>query len=411
MTDAHQTRGAARAAAKVDSTLVVLLTFIIVMIDGYDTIMPSFIAPLVAKDFALTIQGITRLFFFGYLGAVVGAVGAGQFADRIGRRSVLVLSLVVSAVGTLLCAFAPSFATLLDCRFVAGLGLGGAIPSLISLTAEHAPADRRHARVTLMYIGYPVGAVVGGFVTSLLLGIGWPVIFVGSGIVTLAMVPLAFAIPETLASTHGAATGSAAGPRSLPQRLAAPFGDGRFGAAAMLCLGLFCMLLMTYLLVWAPTMAVRSGLPPKVAALTGVVLNLGGVVGALALRPVVNRRGPFAPVAIMVGVGAIAILLLGQSFGSVPLLMAALFCVGVTALGGQLVCPAMTVALFPVPVRGAGAGWALAMGRVGSIVGPIVGGVLLAAGLSLGWLFAFVAIAAAIAAIAFAVADRIRPAA
>jgi AAHS family 4-hydroxybenzoate transporter-like MFS transporter len=407
MTDTHHERMTTVDAAKTATTFVLPFAFIIVMIDGYDTIMPSFIAPLIGKAFALGIADIGLFFSLGYLGAVIGAIGVGQLADRLGRRSALLLSLLVSAAGTLICAAAPSFAALLVFRFIAGLGLGGAIPSLVSLTAEHAPEARRHARVTTMYIGYPVGAVVGGVITSQALGFGWPAIFLGSGIVTLAMIPLALAIPETF-RVRGTTTAPDNAP--LPARLFAPFAEGRAAAGVLLCLGIFCMLLMTYFLIaWTPTMAVRAGLPPKTAALAGVVLNLGGVIGALVLGPIVDRRGPFAPVALLVGIGAVVIVLLGQSFGALPTLMAALFCIGVTALGGQLVCPAMGVAIFPVAVRGTGGGWAMGMGRLGSIAGPFIGGQLLAAHLALGWLFALVAIPAAIAAIAFALAGRLRP--
>ncbi len=147
----------------------------------------------------------------------------------------------------------------------------------------------------------------------------------------------------------------------------------------------------------------------QTAALSGVVLNLGGVAGALVLGPIVNRRGPFAPAAIMIGLCTALIVLLGHSFGSVPWLMAVLLLVGFTGLGGQLLCPAMTVDLFPVHVRGTGGGWVFGIGRLGSIVGPIVGGAMLAANLSLERLFAIVAVAAAVGAIAFAGAGRIRP--
>jgi len=142
----------------------------------------------------------------------------------------------------------------------------------------------------------------------------------------------------------------------------------------------------------------------------GVILNLGGVLGALALRGAVNRHGPFVPAAVMVGIGALMIVLLGQTMGSTPLLMIVLLLVGFTALGGQLICPAMIVELFPAHVRGAGAGCAFAAGRVGSIIGPLLGGMLLSANLKLGWLYAIVALPAAIAAVVFALANRMRQA-
>jgi AAHS family 4-hydroxybenzoate transporter-like MFS transporter len=397
-------------ARDIKSKWVVPICFVIAMIDGYDTIMPSFTAPLIAKSYSLGMHDIGNLFAIGYVGAMVGTIVAGQLSDRVGRRPVMALFLTICAAATLACAAAPAFGWLLVLRFITGLGLGGALPSLFSLTAEHSPPARRSAMVVTMYVGYPVGAVVGGLITSFLLPFGWESIFIGGGVAALLMVPLALMVPETLRVRPAVATARPSNATTALSRVGAQFAQGRLGAALMLWVGLFCMLLMTYLLVsWTPTMAVKSGLPLKIAALSGVVLSLGGVIGALAIGPTVNRRGPFVPAAIMIGVAAVMIVILGQSFGSVPLLMIVLFLVGFTGMGGQLICPAMGVALFPADVRGTGTGWLMAVGRLGSIVGPILGGALLAANLSLGRLFSIVALAAAIAAIAFALAGRIRP--
>jgi AAHS family 4-hydroxybenzoate transporter-like MFS transporter len=180
--------------------------------------------------------------------------------------------------------------------------------------------------------------------------------------------------------------------------------------AILLWIGLFCMFVVTYLLVsWTPTMAVRAGLDPATAARSGVTLSIGGVLGALAIGPLVNRYGPFVPVAIMVVVSAGMIVLLGHSFDTLPMLMIVLFFVGLTALGGQLNCPAMSIEIFPMRVRGAGAGWTLAIGRIGSIVGPLVGGYLLAKHLDRGTMFVIVAIPTLVAGAAFALAGYLRP--
>jgi AAHS family 4-hydroxybenzoate transporter-like MFS transporter len=391
-------------------TLIVSLCFAIVMIDGYDTIMVSFIAPLLQRSYALSLHDVARLFAMGYVGTIIGALIAGWFADRVGRRSVLLICLLVAGSATLLCAAVTSFEMLPVLRLLAGLGLGGAMPCLTALTAEHASVERRSVVVMQMYMGYPVGAVVGGLITSFFLARGWRDIFIGGGIAMLAAVLAALCIPETFKSLPPPSVDAPRLRRKLAQ-MGEQFAEGRLGPALMVWIGQFCMLLLLFLLTsWTPTMAVRSGLTLQTAAVCGVVLNLGGVLGALALRGAVNRYGPFVPAAVMVGTGALMIVLLGQTMGSTPLLMAVLFLVGITALGGQLICPAMIVELFPAYVRGAGAGCAFAAGRVGSIVGPLLGGMLLSANLKLGWLYAIVALPAAIAAMVFALANRMRAA-
>lgn len=393
------------------SQRVLLLCFIIIMIDGYDSLMSSFIAPMIGKEFALGLPQIGRIFALGYTGAIVGAVCAGSLADRFGRKSVLYAFLAIAGIATLLSAAAVSFDMLLFTRFVAGLGLGGAVPSLVSLTAEHAPAARRSAVVTRMYIGYPVGAVVGGLITAAFLRFGWRDIFLGGGIAALSMLLVAYLIPETLVANRAEAPAFAGVRSESASSFIEQFREGRLAAALMLWIGLFCMLLLTYLLLsWTPTMVIKSGLTPALAALSGVILNLGGVVGALAVGPLVNRYGPFLPAVAMIGASTIMLVLLGRSFGSIAPLMTMLFLVGFTAIGGQLISPAMGVDLFPAHVRGAGTGSVLAIGRLGSIVGPIIGGALLAENFTLPLLFAVVAIPAGTAAIAFAIAFRVAPA-
>jgi AAHS family 4-hydroxybenzoate transporter-like MFS transporter len=317
----------------------------------------------------------------------------------------LIVSLGLASVATMLCADATSLKMLTGLRFVAGLGLGGALPALISLTAEHARPEHRHGRITLMYIGYPVGAVVGGALTAALLQYGASTIFLGAGGASLAALGMALWLPESPRKDWRIAFAGSKRGGALLSSLREPFADRRLWPGLMLWIGLFSMLVVTYFLVsWTPTILVNTGLSPGKAALSGVLLNLGGVLGALVMAPVINRFGPYVPAAIAVGCGAAVIVLLGQHVGSVPLLMSALFIAGGCIIGGQLNFPAMTVALYPPHVRGAGTGWTMGVGRIGSIVGPMLGGALVAAHLDAGRLFGIAAIAPAIAAVALLVA-------
>jgi len=383
---------------------VLIIGFVIVMVDGYDSMMISFLAPLLARDLVLSPTDLGKIFAVGYLGAIVGAIAVGSLADRIGRKPMLIASLALASVATMICADATSLATLTGLRFVAGMALGGALPALISLTAEHARPERRNGTITLMYIGYPVGAVVGGAVTSGLLRYGSSAIFLGAGVTSLIALALALLLPESL-RTGGYSKSAPRDRGTLLSSLREQFAERRLWPGLMLWVGLFSMLVVTYFLVsWTPTLLVKSGFSPGKAALGSVLLNLGGVVGALIMAPVINRFGPYIPAAIAVGCGAVVIALLGQNVRSVAPLMFALFVAGGCIIGGQLNFPAMTVALYPQHVRGAGTGWTMGVGRLGSIVGPMVGGALVAANFSVGGLFVIAAIPPAIAAGALVIA-------
>ncbi len=404
MTSTPTSAAAAASGAGAGSAAVTAASFAIVMVDGYDTLMISYIAPLLARGWRLKPTQIGDIFASGYFGAIVGALLMGALADRWGRKRVLAAAMALAGLATLACAAAPDFRTLLVLRFVSGVALGGALPAVISLTAEHARAERRSAAVTLMYIGFPIGAVVGGFVTAAFLHAGWPALFAATGVACLLAAGVAALLPEPAASPRHAPA-----PDSRTPGLVAAVGEGRLAPAVLLWTGLFCMLLLTYFLVsWTPSILVAMGAPPRTAALGAALLNLGGAVGALAVAPLVTRYGPYRPVAVMLAVGAALVFLFGRQSGSAALGFVLLAGCGACVVGGQLNVPAMVVDLFPARVRGAGGGWTIAFGRLGSIAGPVLGGVLLARHTPVAGIFALAMLPALAAAAALAAAGVLR---
>jgi MFS transporter, AAHS family, 4-hydroxybenzoate transporter len=389
------------------SVRVTIICFLIVMVDGYDSLVVGFIGPAISAHWALDPHSLGALFAATYFGAIIGALSMGPLSDRFGRKPMLILALVVATMATGACAAAGSFDQLKLFRFVAGLGLGGAMPALAAITGEHAPPGKRSGRVTLMMLGFPAGAVIGGAATAALLHVGWQNIFWGAALGCALAAGLALLLPESYRKAPGTDA------RPLTARLASTFTgqfqDGRLWPAIALWTALLCLMMLVYFLAnWSPTILVAAGAPPKLAALAGVFLNLGGIIGAIALAPLINRFGPYRPVAILVGAGTIAVALLGQNIHSLTVTMLLLFVAGVAVMGGQLTFPAMTVDLFPRHVRGAGGGWTVGVGRVGSIVGPLLGGTLIGMGLGNDKLFLFAAIPALVACLALLAAIRLR---
>src|SRR3984893_5146333 len=172
--------------------------FLVAMVDGYDTLILAFIAPLISKEWALHPQTMGAIFASSYAGAALGATAIGIAADRFGRKTMLLASLAVAGIFTILCARAAIPAQLMALRAVAGLGLGGALATITALTAESAPVHRRRATVTRMFLGFPVGAIAGGALTAAVMTfLGWRGVFVAGGICALLLVPLvAFGVSE-----------------------------------------------------------------------------------------------------------------------------------------------------------------------------------------------------------------------
>ncbi|QDQ84506.1 MFS transporter [Paraburkholderia megapolitana] len=394
---------------------ITLICFAVSMIDGFDTLMLSFVAPLLAHSLHIDHAALGRVFGAGFVGTVLGSLIAGPLADRFGRRPMLLLALAVTGVFTLACAFAGSATSLATLRFLGGLGMGGAIPAVAAITAESSTTQRRSSLVILMFIGFPLGAVVGGAITAaLMMRFGWPFVFLMGGICALvAIVPVLLVIPSTSAartevvapSTHRSLAGRAFG--SFVGDLLA---DGRLASTLALWFGvLSSMILSGFLVSFMPTILNLNGIAPDRAALGAVILNLGAIVGALLISAVVGRIGPFVPVAISFACGAVLVFALGRVIGTGNAAFGMLFITGACLVGGQLTIPAIASRLFPTPVRAAGIGWTMAIGRMGSIIGPLVGGILLAQKLPLEQIFVIAALLAVCGSLGIALVAAWRP--
>jgi len=381
------------------SRAVPIVCFLVAMLDGYDTLMLSFIAPLISKDWGLGRGAFGAIFAAGYAGAMVGAVLFGMAADRFGRRRLLLLSILIGGVFTGVCATASGTGELMFWRFAAGIGLGGAIPCVSALTAEHSSPERRSATVTRMFLGFPIGAVAGGAITASVMSlVGWRGVFVGGGALSLLLLPLAFLV---VSERHADAAGKA---YRSERPLADLIADGRLFGTVLICLSAFLILLVSYFLIsWTPTVLTLHGLSPERAAIAGVVLNLGGVLGALAMSILLTGRSPFGPVALCLAIGGVLTVVLGQNIlGQASLILALVFAVGAFIIGGQMNFPALGVYFYPEEVRATGVGLAMGVGRLGSIIGPLLGGYLVSA--KLGWeqLFLLAGVPAVLAAMAMA---------
>ena len=378
------------------------VSFALVMIDGYDLFIVSFVGPLIAKDLHLSFVHLGTVFAAGLAGSMVGGLFLGHMADRAGRRPTLLVSLATAGVATLLCSQVHSFGAFAALRFLTGVALGGLLASIVPLVAEYFPGQQRSAAVTVMFIGYPLGAVIGGAITALLIADGWRVLFIGAGVVTLLLVPFGLLLSDARSASD--AQNDATHRRRWRGPFVALFTEGRFWITVIASFGIFCLLLVTYLLnSWTPLMAARAGFSPATAAWCGVLLNLGGVIGALASTVLVARYGVFKVVTVMVGTGSFALALLGFLYGSVGSLYSGLCVIGLLVIGGQQNSPAISVQLYPQRMRSTGVGWQFAAGRLGSILGPILGGRLLSAHVSVQWLFVLIAIPTLLSAGAYTV--------
>jgi AAHS family 4-hydroxybenzoate transporter-like MFS transporter len=356
---------------------------------------------------------------------MIGALLFGPLADRIGRKKIIIFSTLAFGIGALVTAFAKDVNTLLAIRFLTGLGLGGAMPNTIALTSEFSPQRRRATMVMAMFCGFSLGAALGGFLAAgLIPHFGWRSVFIVGGVAPLLLVPmLALKLPESVRflALTGRADARVAqllgriNPRAVvaaatrfvvhePELVGMPvlhlFRAGRTLVTLLLWVVFFMSLLDLYFLSnWLPTVLNDLGASVSEAAAIGSMLQVGGVVATFALGYIIDRFS-FRALALLYFIAVFAVGAIGQLGHSVALVSMAIFVAGFCIVGGQIAANALAAGFYPTSVRASGVGWALGIGRVGSIVGPLVGGALLTMKWSTGAVFVAAAVAALCAALA-----------
>jgi AAHS family 4-hydroxybenzoate transporter-like MFS transporter len=404
---------------------VLLICAAVLFIDGFDTQAIGYVAPAVAQEWKLARGALGPVFSAGLFGLMIGALVFGPLADRIGRRRIILLSTAAFGVGTLLTVLVQDATWLMALRFLTGLGLGGAMPNAVALTSEFSPHRRRATLVMAMFAGFSIGAALGGLLAAALIPVfGWRSVFLVGGVAPLLLVPvLVYALPESiryLALIGGREREVA----SLLQRIAPGvkfsddarfvvqeaklsglpiahlFAEQRGPITLLLWVVFFMSLLDLYLLSnWLPTVLNDLGVSVSIAAAIGAMLQVGGVVGTFTLGYFIDRFS-FRALVLTYLCAAVAVASIGLTSHSTSLVTVAIFAAGFCIVGGQIAANALAATYYPTAIRSTGVGWALGIGRIGSIVGPLIGGVMLAREIGPQPLFAAAAIPPLIAAAA-----------
>lgn len=383
--------------------LVIGICAAVALLDGFDTQAVAFTAPSIIADWKIPASALGVAFAAGLLGLMISSLVLGTLGDRLGRKKMIIVSLLVMGVFSLLTARATTLAELCLLRFCVGIGLGGAIPCIIALTAEYSPRRLRATLVTSMYIGFPVGAVIGGAASTWFIdAYGWRSVFIVGGLLPLLLIPIVlWLLPESLeiVARRGedakfrkllAQLSPGADPdrylnaiKSSPVALGSVsrlFATGMAAKTLSLWLIIFLNLMIMYLLInWLPVFLTTAGRQGSGAILGTVVLNLGGAVGGFVIARLMDRnQGHLALRAAFLGAAAF-LCLLGYSLASLGLALSVLFCAGFCLIGAQFGMNALAASSYHPEVRSTGVGWALGIGRIGSVIGPLLGGVVVAA--------------------------------
>ena len=373
----------------------------VIVLDGFDTQSIGFLAPSMADSLHIPIKNFGPIFVFALIGLMISSMMSGPIADRIGRKWPIVGCTLVFGMFAMLTARATTFNELIACRFLTGLGLGGALSNSVALMAEYAPKRQLAVVVSIMFCGMPTGAVLATRVSAVMLPRwGWQSVFYAGGILPLILTVLLIAIlPESVRylEVSGASQRKISKilARISPELAEAPisrseqqdlrrktpvinlFTEGRAAGTILLWIPFFMNLLILYFVVfWLPALLRQTGYPLAAGATAIMLFSVSGIVGSFIEGNLMNRWGAFTVLLVEFLCGTLLIASLAYST-SFALTMAITFALGFVVQGAQGGLSAVAATFYPTSIRSTGIGWCLGVGRIGSIVGPMIGGVML----------------------------------
>ena len=393
--------------------LVYVLAALAIVLDGFDGQMIGYAIPSIMKEWGVPRSAFSVAVACGLFGMAVGSLVAGVIADKIGRKPVLIGSIVLFGTSTAMIGSAPDVMTIAAIRFFAGLGIGAALPACTTLLAEFTPTRSRTMAVTTAIVCYPLGGMLAGLVAGKVLPVeGWRTFFlIGGAIPVVYALVLIFLLRESpkylarQASRHDDLRHLMSGMRhdvsQVTEFTDGGEGDVKRGSVGELfkegrtrdTLWLWVSFFMTQLSLysafsWLPTMLTTEGLSPALAGMGLTAYNFGGVFGAVLCALAMNRFGSRWPMVVWAAMSALSALALNavSVANDTQLFMLGLGVHGLFITALQCALYTLCAHLYPTSIRVTGTAMALSIGRTGAILSSFVGAAMITAGGSVAYL-------------------------
>ena len=419
-------------AGQRNALFVVLICFVTIIFDGYDLVVYGTTVPsiLAFEEWGVTPAEAGAIGSYALIGMLIGTLVVGAITDIFGRRKIMLISITWFSVAMGLTALAPNAEVFGLLRFVAGLGLGGVVPTAIALTVEYSPKGRRQLNNALMYSGYSVGGILAALVAlALLPETDFRVMYAIGLLPLVTVVPIAWKfLPESIAFLS--AKGRHAEARALADRYGVVLDDvtvtpapvdaatDRLAgirtlftrqyviATLLFAAASFCGLLLVYgLNTWLPQIMREAGYQLGSSLAFLLVLNAGAIIGAIGASRVADRIGSKPVTAAAFLAATVSILLLSINLPT-ALLFLLVAVAGLGSVGTQILVNGYVATHYPDTARATALGWSLGIGRIGAILGPVLGGLVVGSSLGYQWNFYLFAVFAVVGAVLIAVVPR-----
>ncbi len=410
---------------------MVAICFILNMNDGIDVLVVSFTGSEIVSEWGLSKSELGYIFSAGLAGMTVGCLLLAPFADKVGRRTMFIVSLSLITGGMLLSSMVTAYYQLLVMRLVTGLGIGGILPTLAAVAAEFSNNKRRDFSVGLVQAGWPIGAILAGYFTAWAIPeFSWRSAYLAAGAVSgLMLVCIVLIMPESLAFLSERQPKNALRqinkllsrmghevihvlPPAVKVRRKTPVSElftPRYQTSTLrLWIGIFFGFMTLYTLMsWVPTLAKDAGMPFTLATYIGTALNIGAFAGSLTLGLLVATFGLRKLILAFMSIAFCIMILYGNLTMSYGLMFLMTFLIGFFVQGGFNGFYPTVARVYPATIRTTGVGLAMGVGRLGAIIGPALFGALSDSNLSKPVLFSLFSIPLLVAGImAFSIPSK-----
>jgi AAHS family benzoate transporter-like MFS transporter len=390
------------SAGRLGGSMIAALCALILVFDGYDVSVFATTIPALLKyePWGLNAAQLGLIASLALIGMLLGSLICGFATDLLGRKLMLMVSTGWFSVCMVVCSFAPTSEVFGLFRFLAGIGLGGVMPTAIALAVEFAPKARRNLVNMILTAGFMVGIIVAALVGIVVIeAYGFRPMYAVAAL-PLVILPFAwFLLPESvefLVSKGRQAEAHAVAARhglEVPVPVERPAGS-RGGsslrtlarppllvALAVFGLGGLAVQLFIYgLNTWLPQLMKMAGYPLSSALSFLATMSVGAIVGGLIMSWLADRTHPRRIALIGFLIGAVALVIL-SSGPATPVVYVAVALAGVGGSGTAAILNGFVATWFPAAVRASALGAYMTIGRLGGILGPITGGWIIASGL------------------------------
>ncbi|WP_447726591.1 MFS transporter [Sphingomonas koreensis] len=377
-------------------------------LDGFDVLSISFASPGIAKDWGIDRAALGIVLSMELIGMAIGSLFLGGVADRIGRRATILSCLCLMSVGMLGAGSADGVEVLSAWRVLTGLGIGGMLAATNAAVAEAANAKHRSLAVVLMAAGYPVGTIIGGSISAVLLSMyDWRAVFVFGAICSALLIPLVlWRAPESVAFLMHKRPPNAlerinatlarmghppvdvlpdpepAAARKVP--LADLFSPALMRPTVLLTLAYLAHIMTFYfILKWIPKIVVDMGFPPPEAAGVLVWASIGGATGSLILGLLTGKIRLLTLTICAMLLSTLLVVVFGRAQTDLAALSVVAALAGFATNAGVVGLYALVAQSFPTRARATATGFVIGVGRGGSALAPALAGFLFAAGYGL----------------------------